>query len=424
MKRLIALLVLASTVLFAFNEFIPVSYDFVFLSRNNAKYYDQIKKIPLFDTLINGLGLETMVQGVMASQLVKYGIKIEQFNELLSDQFLFVQKAENFFLALGPARETEKLAKAIGDLLGGEMVTRAQKSYVIISNNREFMELCLSGGGSVPNEALKWFENNSVWAIGYAPEISLNEAEFEAVLVVKVEQDKLTGSQKLRAKNDAAFRFLADVRPFPSYELHKDTNLSGEIFIFSNVQGVTGLKGIYEQIFNALPETFSGMITQSLGISGNLKDTIEKILSLSEKTTGRVAASIGVAQFIQSLFEAQKEGEAINPSFYALIEAKIPLQEIARVLGKGEIVANELKVDNFTVKSDGKYLRAFSNQQSKEKNSLEKALKIFDPIRHSLFVFVDLAPIVEKLLGVASQSTFVAIGVVENNSYITDWYVR
>lgn len=424
MRKLIVLLMLASTVLFAVNEFIAVSYDFVFLSRNNVKYYDQMKKIPLFDTFINGLGLETMVQGVIASQLVKYGIKIEQFNELLSSQLLFVQKGENFFLALGPAKEAEKLAKAIGDLLGSEMIAKAQKGYVIVSNKREFMELCLNGGGNVPNEMLKWFENNSVWAIGYAPKISLNEAEFESVLVVKVEQDRLTGSQKLRAKNDAAFRFLADVRPFPSYELHKDTNLAGEIFIFSNVQGVTGLKGIYEQVFNALPGTFSDVITQSLGISSNLKDTIEKILIVSEKTTGRVAVSIGVAQFVQSLFETQKEGEAINPSFYALIEAKITLQEIAKALGKGEIVANELKVDNFTVKSDGKYLRVFSNQRSKEKNSLEKALKVFDPIKHSLFVFADLAPIIEKLLGVASQSTFTAIGVVENDSYITDWYVR
>lgn len=424
MRKLIVLLVLASTVLFAVNEFIPVSYDFVFLSRNNAKYYDQMKKIPLFDTLINGLGIETMVQGIMASQLVKYGIKIEQFNELLSGQFLFVQKGEDFFLALGPAKETEKLAKAIGDLFGSEMIAKAQKGYVIISNKREFMELCLSGGGNVPSEALKWFENNSVWAIGYAPKISLNEAEFESALVVKVEQDRLTGSQKLRAKNDAAFRFLADARPFPSYDLHKDTNLAGEIFIFSNVQGATDLNGIYEQIFNALPGTFSGTMMQSLGIPSNLKDTIQKVISLSEKTTGRVAVSIGVAHFIQSLFEAQKEGEAINPSFYIVFEARITLQEIAKALGKGEIVANELKVDNFTVKSDGKYVRAFSNQQSKEKNSLEKALKIFDPVKHSLFVFVDLAPIVEKLLGIVSQSTFVAIGVVENNSYITEWYVR
>lgn len=58
MKRLIALLVLASTVLFAFNEFIPVSYDFVFLSRNNAKYYDQIKKYPCSTHSSTVLGLK------------------------------------------------------------------------------------------------------------------------------------------------------------------------------------------------------------------------------------------------------------------------------------------------------------------------------------------------------------------------------
>ncbi|MEN3007464.1 hypothetical protein [Pseudothermotoga sp.] len=424
MRKLIVLLMLTSTILFGISEFIPAGYDSILLSRNNAKYYDQMKKIPLFDTLINGLGLENMIQGVVASQLVKYGTKIEQFNELLSNQILLVQKGENFLLAAGPAKEAEKLAKAVGDLLGSEMFSKAQKGYVFISNKREFIDLCLSGGGSVPNEVLKWFEDNSVWAVGYAPKLNLSGAEFESVFVVKVEQDKLTGFQRLRAKNDAAVKVLADAKPASSYALHRDTNLSGEIFIFSNVQSAASLKGTYEQIFGAIPATFSGMIAQTFGISNDLGNMVEKILGLSEKTTGRMAVSIGVAQFIQSLFETQKEGKATNPSFYAVIESKISIQEIAKTLGRGEIVADTLKIDNFTVKSDGKYVRVFSDQQSKERVSLEKALKIFDPAKHSLFVFVDLAPIVEKLLGIASQSVLVAVGTVENNNYTTNWYIK
>ncbi|MCS7175213.1 hypothetical protein [Pseudothermotoga sp.] len=424
MRNLIVLLMLTSTILFGISEFIPAGYDSILLSRNNAKYYDQMKKIPLFDTLINGLGLENMIQGVVASQLVKYGTKIEQFNELLSNQILLVQKGENFLLAAGPAKEAEKLAKAVGDLLGSEMVSKAQKGYVFISNKREFIDLCLSGGGSVPNEVLKWFEDNSVWAVGYAPKLNLSGAEFESVFVVKVEQDKLTGFQRLRAKNDAAVKVLADAKPASSYALHRDTNLSGEIFIFSNVQSAASLKGTYEQIFGTIPATFSGMIAQTFGISNDLGNMVEKILGLSEKTTGRMAVSIGVAQFIQSLFETQKEGKATNPSFYAVIESKISIQEIAKTLGRGEIVADTLKIDNFTVKSDGKYVRVFSDQQSKERFSLEKALKIFDPAKHSLFVFVDLAPIVEKLLGIASQSVLVVVGTVENNSYTTNWYIK
>lgn len=424
MRKLIVLLMLTSTILFGISEFIPAGYDSILLSRNNAKYYDQMKKIPLFDTLINGLGLENMIQGVVASQLVKYGTKIEQFNELLSNQILLVQKGENFLLAAGPAKEAEKLAKAVGDLLGSEMVSKAQKGYVFISNKREFIDLCLSGGGSVPNEALKWFEDNSVWAVGYVPKLNLSGAEFESVFVVKVEQDKLTGFQRLRVKNDAAVKVLADAKPASSYALHRDTNLSGEIFIFSNVQSAASLKGTYEQIFGTIPATFSGMIAQTFGISNDLGNMVEKILGLSEKTTGRMAVSIGVAQFIQSLFETQKEGKATNPSFYAVIESKISIQEIAKTLGRGEIVADTLKIDKFTVKSDGKYVRVFSDQQSKERVSLEKALKIFDPAKHSLFVFVDLAPIVEKLLGIASQSVLVVVGTVENNSYTTNWYIK
>lgn len=424
MRKLILLLLLVSTLMLGVTQFIPQTYDFLLLSRGNAKYYEQMKKIALFDTFINGLGIEFMIQGVIASQLVKYGAKIEQFNELLSGQILLVQKDQNFFLAMGPGKETEKLAKAIGDFLGKEIWVSAQKSYVVVSNNRDFANACLKGGGTIPAEVTKRFEDSSVWAVGYSPKLTYDEAEFESLLLIKVESDKMSGSLQWKAKNDAAKKMLSEARPDPSYQLHKDPNLAGEIFVFSNVQSARAVKVIFEQVFSDTTGNVLGSLAQTFGLPSDLESTTKQILVLSDKSTGKMAMSVGIAQFVQSLFEAQSTTVTVEPAFYSVIEAQITPQEITKVLGRGEVSGDELKIDSFTVKCDGKYVRVYSKQKSNEKASLEKALKVFNPTEHSLFVFVDFAPIIEKLLGMKSQSVFVAVGTVSSDVYTTDWYIK
>ena len=424
MRKLILLLLLVSTLLLGLTQFVPQSYDFLLLSRDNAKYYEQMKKVTLFDTLINGLGIESMIQGVIASQLVKYGAKIDQFNELLSGQILLIQKDQDFFLAIGPGKETEKLAKAIADFLGKEVWVSAQKSYVVVSSNKDFAGLCLKGGGVVPAEVNKHFEDPSVWAVGYSPKRAYDEAEFESLLVIRVESDRVSGFLQWKARNDAAKAIISETRPDPSYQLHKDPNLSGEVFAFSNVQNARAVKTILEQVAGDLAGNVLGSLGQVFGISGDFGGITEQILILSEKASGKMAMSFGFSQLVESLFEAQSDAVSVEPSFYAVIEAQITAQEIAKALGRGEVSGDELKIDNFTVKCDGRYVRVFSNQRSDEKASLDKALKLFDPNRHSLFVFIDFAPIIEKLLGVASQSAFVAVGTVSNDAYITEWNIK
>jgi hypothetical protein len=167
-----------------------------------------------------------------------------------------------------------------------------------------------------------------------------------------------------------------------------------------------------------------GSLAQTFGLPSDLESTTKQILVLSDKSTGKMAMSVGIAQFVQSLFEAQSTTVTVEPAFYSVIEAQITPQEITKVLGRGEVSGDELKIDSFTVKCDGKYVRVYSKQKSNEKASLEKALKVFNPTEHSLFVFVDFAPIIEKLLGMKSQSVFVAVGTVSSDVYTTDWYIK
>ncbi|KAF2958819.1 hypothetical protein AS159_03860 [Thermotoga sp. Ku-13t] len=424
MKYLVILSVLVGTLLLGVTQFIPATYDFVLLATDNAKHYDQLKKIPLFDTFINGLGIEPMVQGMVASQLVKYGVKMDQFNELLSNQVLVVQRGENFFGALGPAKETEKLVKAISDLLGKDVWVGAQKSYVFFSNNKDFAGECLKGGGSIAADIMKYFDDATVWAVGYSPRLVQGEAEFESVLVVRVEPDRMSGSFKWKAKNDAAKKIIAEATPDRSYRLHEDPNLSGEIFVFSNVQSVRAVKAVLEQMSSNLADSVFNSVGQIFGISAEPKNVVQEILALSEKVSGKMAASIGVGQFLQSLFETQSATVTVEPSFYAVVEARTTPSEIAKILGRGEVSGEELKIDNLIIRCEGNYVKIFSQAKGEKGISLEKALKFFDPVKHSLFVFIDFAPIVEKLLGVSSQSVFVAVGTITDSSYTTDWYIK
>lgn len=424
MKYLVILSLLVGAVLLGVTQFIPVTYDFVLLATDNAKHYDQLKKIPLFDTFINGLGIEPMVQGMVASQLVKYGVKMDQFNELLSNQVLLVQKGEDFFVALGPAKETEKLVKAIRDLLGTDVWVGAQKSYVFVSNNKDFAGECLKGGGNVAADIMKYFDDATVWAVGYSPRFVQGEAEFESILVVRVEPGRTSGFVKWKAKNDAAKKIIAEATPDRSYRLYEDPNLSGEIFVFSNVQSVKAVKAVLEQMSNSLAGSVLNSVGQIFGISTEPKDSVQKILALSEKISGKMAASIGVGQFLQSLFETQSATATVEPSFYAVVEAQTTLSEIAKILGRGEVSGEELKIDNLIIRCEGNYVKIFSRAKGEKGRSLEKALKLFDPVKHSLFVFIDFAPIVEKLLGVSSQSVFVAVGTITDSSYTTDWYIK
>lgn len=426
MRKSLLLLTLLVTAIVSFSvtQFLPQEYDFMFISRDNAKYYDQMKKISLFDTIINGLGLEPMIQGILASQLVRYGVRTEQFNELLSGQFLFVQKGGDFFLAIGPASQADKLAKAVADLLGKDTWINAQGSYVLISNNESFAATCLKGGGSLPAEIAKRFEDSAVWAVGYSPRFSYGEAEFGSLLVIKVESDKLTGFAQWEAKNEVAKKLLSELRPDPSYQLHKDPNLSGEIFVFSNVRSAEGVKVILEQLSGSFETSPIDSITETFGFSSDTTDAVQRLFTLSEKSTGKLALSIGIAQLIESLFETQDGTQTVEPSVYSVIQAEITPQEIAKALGHGQVSGNVLKVDSFTIECEGKYVRVYNKSQDNGKTSLQKALRFFDPAEHSFFAFIDFAPIIEELLGIPLQSVLVVVGRTEGDVYTTDWYIQ
>ncbi len=128
MKKIcVSFMLLFVMYLFAVTQFVPVDYDQLILMKNNGDHYSMAKKVQLIDIIANGLGVESMIQGMLASSLVQYGATVDQFNDLLSKDTLIVFSGQDMALAVGPSKYVSKLVKAISNLLGSGMYVVAKR---------------------------------------------------------------------------------------------------------------------------------------------------------------------------------------------------------------------------------------------------------------------------------------------------------
>lgn len=433
MKKVYVLfLLLLAMCVFAVTQFVPASYDQLILAKNNSDHYSMAKKVQLIDILTNGLGIEPMIQGMLASSLVQYGATIDQLNDLLSKDILVVLSGQDMAAVLGPSKYASKLVKAISGIFGSGTYVAQNGDYLLISTSSELLGKCQKGGGKIPDEVQKQFSDNAVWAVVFSPKLVVEDSIFSLSATVKVLQDKLVGESVIYAQNEKAIALLKDMKPSKNFDMYKDPNIGGEIFLFANVSNFASLSAAYKglnfsDILSKIPISLAATETEVI------KEQFEQFMNLSNKLTGQMAISMKISNVLENLLspqQSQTNQKVANPVIYGVTGGNIKLEELQQVL-KGQIKTAKgtryLDLDGIYVTSDNGQIRFYSSvpaEFSNQRGSFDKIVKFYDPQNMPVFICVDFAPMLEKLLGMNVDSIFVLTSTVNDKAFTVNWYLK
>lgn len=433
MKKIcVSFMLLFVMYLFAVTQFVPVDYDQLILMKNNGDHYSMAKKVQLIDIIANGLGVESMIQGMLASSLVQYGATVDQFNDLLSKDTLIVFSGQDMALAVGPSKYVSKLVKAISNLLGSGMYVAQNGDYVLISTSAEFLQKCQKGGGKVPSEIQNQFSDSSIWAVIFSPKMAVQDSVFSMRGTIKVLQDRLSGELIIYAQNEKATALLRDMRPSKSFDMYKDPNIGGEIFFFGNVSNFASFGSIYQSLnfsdlFSKIPASLAATETEAV------QGQIEELMNLSNKLTGQVALSMKISNILEGLLSPQQNQQSqgmVNPVIYAVVGGNVKLEELQQAL-KGQVKTAKnvryLDLEGIYVTSENGRIKFYSSiptEFSNQKGSFDKATKLYEPQNMPVFVYVDFAPMLEKLLGMNVDSILVLTSTVDDKTFAVNWYLK
>jgi hypothetical protein len=419
--------------LYGITQFVPIDYEQIFIAKDNATHYSLAKNTQLVDILANSLGIEPMIQGFLASSLVQYGATAEQLTDLISKDVMIVTKKDNIAIIVGPSSNALKLLKAVTEILGANFQAAVSGSYLLISTDKEFLEQCLKGGGTIPEEILEKFSDSSVWAVLFSPRISMQDSVFSLKGTIKVFSDKISGEYSIYPENDKARDLLKGMKSTKEFNMYTDPNLGGEIFIFANVGNFSVLSKLYQSL--NLSSTYSNLFSNMETFlpegtkTENLEGQFEELTELSDKLTGQFALSLKISNMIEAFLFSEEDQQIPNPVLYAVVGGKISIEELNQITN-GQIKVDSgiryIDLEGIYITSESDRLKVYSTmpaQFKNEKGSLEKALSFYKSDM-PLFIFVDFSPILEKLTGITVDSILLLTSSVNDKIFTVNWYLK
>lgn len=431
---------------FSITEFIPENYDAVCLAHNVSEHYVQSKSVGIVSLLADSLGLEPMIQGVIASSFSEYGITTEQLGSIFKGDILTVLLGTDMTVVLGPSPEASKLEGILKDAFREDLYTRNISDYLLISTSQEAIEQCVAGGGTIPSDLLDEFQDPNVCSVMYAPPIDRDGIIISQTGIVSIVDDELVGEIRFVAHNDKSKELLRSLMPNSGYALYKDPNLGGEIFVFANTSDLSSIGKLIENFILSernLDIPFLSKIMTEIGAEQPSRGEIEKITTtaeeftaMSEKFTGQLALSLKISETLGSLLgslisEEGEEAEVISPTVYAVAQADISLEELGNLIGSQDyqtIAGSEyLTVEGLfiTVKNGQiKVLSQNPQEYAVEQGSLQKALEHYQPSM-PIFVFADITPLINTILGdMGVESHFILTSDISDEAVRIYWSLK
>lgn len=433
----ISIVVAIST--FSMTEFIPENYDAVYIAHNVSEHYAQSKSVGIVSLLADSLGLEPMIQGIIASSFSEYGITTEQLGSIFEGDILTVLSGTDITVVLGPSPEASKLGDILKDVFGEDLYTRNISDYLLISTSQEAIEQCVAGGGTIPSDLLDEFQDPNVCSVMYAPPIDRDGIVISQTGIVSIVDDELVGEIRFVAHNDKSKELLRSLMPNSGYALHKDPNLGGEIFVFANISDLSSVGKLIENFILSeenLDIPFLSEIMTEIDAEQPSREEIEKITATAEKFTGQLALSLKISETLGSLLgslisEEGEEAEVISPTVYAVAQADISLEELGNLIGSQDyqtIAGGEyLVVEGLFITTENGQIKVLSQNPQEyavEQGSLQKALEYYQPSM-PIFVFADITPLINTILGdMGVESHFILTSDISDEAVRIYWSLK
>lgn len=433
----ISIVVAIST--FSITEFIPENYDAVYIAHNVSEHYAQSKSVGIVSLLADSLGLEPMIQGIIASSFSEYGITTEQLGSIFEGDILTILSGTDITVVLEPSPEASKLEDILKDVFGEDLYTRNISDYLLISTSQEAIEQCVAGGGTIPSDLLNEFQDPNVCSVMYAPPIDRDGMVISQTGIVSIVDDELVGEIRFVAHNDKSKELLRSLMPNSGYALHKDPNLGGEIFVFANISDLSSVGKLIENFILSeenLDIPFLSEIMTEIDVEQPSREEIEKITATAEKFTGQLALSLKISETLGSLLgslisEEGEEAEVISPTVYAVAQADISLEELGNLIGSQDyqtIAGSEyLVVEGLFITTENGQIKVLSQNPQEyavEQGSLQKALEYYQ-LSMPIFVFADITPLINTILGdMGVESHFILTSDISDEAVRIYWSLK
>ncbi|MGQ9856328.1 MAG: hypothetical protein ACUVQF_06290 [Fervidobacterium sp.] len=387
-------------------KFLPKDYSMLVYVPDLPKAYDAFKALPIGQTLLadTGIGLESLVLGVLEQQLLSMKYTLSDFDLFTKEMLVTTDKQGNITVVLGPVKNTTKVRKVLESFLEQETLKKVKfvENYFVYSDVQV-------GGGKVPANLSSTLKGNL--GVTYTNIVDKDIA-FEGYGYIRVENNALVLYQKIDAKTQAAKNALKTLQNTKPVDVLGDKNVGGDLLIFVNRQ---------------IPEALR-------------KSTLDALLSVANITnvniSGVMYASADIGSAVSSLLSADSQSQTSNQS-----NQNVSVSSYSVVFGSGFKMPEEVKkyvtigsekygvltaengIDTYIlIKSDR--MISYTTAPNKYKPGDRTFFTAnYDP-KYFMGVFINFEPLINTMLGkkVKSAATFVAY--VEGDSIIQKGTVK
>jgi len=387
-------------------NFIPKDYVSVAVYKNVAQNYNNLKSTTTFSFLLDTMGFEGLIKSMLQTQLLSYGLELDEFLNVLSNEIMMVTfENKDVCVVAGPSENADKVVDALRDIIsqttgeGTSVVVEAYEGYVFVAGKKESIEKCKEGGGSIPET----FPENA-WAISYSPSAKLGDMEFSTKGYSFFEDGKAISKGTIVPLNQSAKEFLSNLEPVGG-DLKGMT--AGELTLYLNMKD---------------PVTFLETLTKSLEeiaqevqneIPLEIKPPEEEEMKVLEDLKGKVHGLGYLAlDFHEPLVELMMGATEVTtqPKLKVSLKADVTFQDLEELFKSGEVSYEKkgnyyLVEKQLYVEAKDRYVNVYYPDPNVSFNpdALEKVKEHMEG-NESLLLYVDLSKFIESLSGTQEEA--------------------
>ncbi|WP_448376718.1 hypothetical protein [Fervidobacterium sp.] len=411
-KQLFVFLVITLLVSFGFSnalKFLPKDYSTILYIPDVPKAYDSFKALPVGQTLLsdNGIGLESLVTGVLEQQLLSMKYTMSDFDLFMKEMLVAIDKDGNLTVVLGPVKNPTKVRKVLESFLEQETLKKVKftENYFIYSDVQV-------GGGKVPANLQANLKGNL--GVVYSNVVD-GKMAFEGYGYLRIENNALTFYQKLDAKTPEAKNAIKSLQSAKPIDVLSDKNVGGDLLLFVN-----------REIPETLRKSFIDVITSNFNLT-NLN--ITGVMYASADIGSAISSLLGGGDTKSQSGQSTQNSQSTTLSAYSVVFGtgfKMPA-EVKKYVTIGSerygVLTTEDGMESYILIKNDRMI-TYTVSPSKYKPGDRTFFTSLYDSKYFMGVFINFEPLINSMLGKKVKSSATFISYVEGDSIIQKGTVK
>ncbi|WP_448384958.1 hypothetical protein, partial [Fervidobacterium sp.] len=384
---------------FAFSnalKFLPKDYSAILYVPDVPKAYDAFKALPIGQTLLadTGIGLESLVRGVLEQQLLSMKYTLDDFDLFSKEMLVVIDKDGNTTVVLGPVKSPTKVRKVLESFLEADTLKKVKftENYFIYSDVQV-------GGGRIPADLLSNLKGNL--GVTYS-HVTDGKITFEGYGYIRVENNALTFYQKLDAKTTEAKNVLKTLQNTKPIDIFADRNVGGDLLVFVN-----------RPIPDALRKTFLDALASNFNIT-NVNAT--GVMYLSADIGSAVSALLSADSQTQNSKSSQTTPQ-VSVSAYSVVFGtgfKMPA-EVKKYVTIGSekygVLTTENGMESYILIKNDRMVTYTVNPTKYKPGDRTFFSSVYDS-KYFMGIFLNFEPLINTMLGKKVKSSAVVVSYI------------